>query len=101
MWDVIEDVDYLDNLHLVGGGSRWRHVIEKATVSCWGCGMLYLMYVLMRDLDSSFTELEKQNATNMELNQQLQGIVCDLRDAQEQVIHQERLAALGQMANRS
>ena len=99
VWDVIEDIDYLNQLPLVGGQSRWRHVVEKATVSTWGCGLLYLMYVLTRDLDSSFTELRKQNADNLQLNRQLECTIGDLRNAQSQIVQQERLAALGQMAS--
>ena len=97
--DVIEDIEYLKQLPLIGRDSQWRHTFEKAAVSGWGCGAAYLMYVLMRDLDSSFKKLQKQNDENVKLNEQLQGTIADLQDAQEQIIQQERLAALGQMAS--
>lgn len=96
--DVIEDIDRLNQLPLIGGGSRWRHTVEKGAVSVWGCGAFYLLYVLMRDLDSSFSELKKQDAEKAQLNQQLRRTISDLKEAQAQVVQQERLSALGQMA---
>lgn len=69
--EVIEDIDALDHLPLVGRASHWRHMVEKSLVACWTCGTFFLLYVLMRELE----------------------------DAQFQVVKQERLSALGQLAS--
>ncbi|MCA9213443.1 MAG: hypothetical protein KDB27_10285 [Planctomycetales bacterium] len=81
MFDVIEEIHYFDDVPFIGHDSRWRHALEKTLVSCWGCGALYLMYLLIRDLDSSFSELELQATEKEKLNQQLRQTINELNDA--------------------
>lgn len=97
--DVIEDIEALNQLPIIGGESRWRHTIEKVAVSCWACGAFCLMYVLMRDLDSSLSAVKKQNSEINQLNSQLRSTIGDLQTVQGQIVQQERMAALGQMAS--
>lgn len=69
--EVIEDIDALDNFPLVGHSSRWRHTVEKSLIACWTCSVFFVLYVLMHALE----------------------------EAQMQLVKQERLSALGQMAS--
>jgi signal transduction histidine kinase len=97
--EVIEDIRYLDELTLVGRNSHWRHFVEKAVVCCWTCGAFYVTYTLIRKSEESYRSLKTNEEELRDANKKLRNTLADLQDAQKQVIQQERLAALGQLAS--
>lgn len=60
VFEVTEDVNYLDNLPLIGRRSDVRHFVEKAIMSCWSCGCLLLLYQLVSSLERAKLELESR-----------------------------------------
>ena len=83
--EVIEDVDALDRLVLVGRASYWRHTVEKTLVACWTCGAFYLMYVLMRELEVAQAQIVKQERLSA-LGEMASGIAHDLNNALTPVV---------------
>ncbi len=58
--EVIEDVESLNWLPIVGGDSRWKHSAEKVVLAAWTCGIFYLLFVLLRSLESRYSLLQKE-----------------------------------------
>ena len=85
LFEVIEEIDALDQLWLVGRESRWRHIIEKTLVGCWTCGAFYLLHTLMRDLEIAHLQIVKQERLAA-LGQMASGVAHDLNNALTPVV---------------
>ena len=82
-----------------------RH-LEKLTTLGWVGSILVLSYVLTRSLEVSQVELRREveektkaNKALGQLNKQLETTLDDLKQTQDAVVQQERLAALGQLSS--
>lgn len=96
---VVEDFSIFDQLPLIGRDSNWRHAVERAVVCCWMSAAFYVTFMLMKNIGESYEELEDKQLQLEASNKKLKKAVQELENAQRQVVQQERLAALGQMAS--
>jgi PAS domain S-box-containing protein len=70
-------------------------VLYNATVYCDADGKVVGVFAAARDI----TERERAEASLRETNRRLENALADLKNAEQQVIQQERLSALGTMAS--
>ena len=95
---VVDDTPTFNAVPIIGHESSWRKLVEKAIVCCWTCTAFILLYSLISRLEDSYDKLRLREMEQIKSNERLQQALLDLKESQDQVIQQERLAALGQMA---
>lgn len=103
---VTADVDSLDHVLLVGRHGAMNHMFGKLLWGGWACSIAYLFSILVRSLGQSLRALHEEILEHKrteealrESHRRLEETLDELQATQEQLIQQERLRALGEMAS--
>ncbi len=72
---LVEDIAYFDNVPLIGDKSEFKHFVDKAIMSCWSCGGMYFVYLLVVSLETRSLQLENQLKELRQYKTRLQSIV--------------------------
>lgn len=104
--DYTEDVQAWNDVAFIGRNSSVRRTLESLLGAAWMAGGFGAVFVSIRLIRQSQKTAEntieklQQSEQNLTMsNQKLADALDELKEAQQQIIQQERLSAIGEMAS--